>query len=307
MKKISRAIILVFCAALILLSLSKTNADKIRGFFAAALRPAWEFFSSTRLSASKTSPLGIEVQRLLLENQMLKKEIKHLKDRFGKDLEAILDFDFQIVPARVIFRSPAAWDHSVWINVGERTNQQLGKNVILKNSPVVVGKSVVGVVDYVGNRQSRVRLITDSGLPLSVRVYRTNGQTVHRLAKGELQGGARQVRSNEYLLRGVGFNYDFCDEEGPARDLRSGKPADGKSGVAIPLVKGGDLLVTSGLDGVFPAGLHVGRVHKIFPLKEGDYYFELEAKSTVDNLDDLSAVFVLEPLGYNPADHPDAW
>ena len=86
------------------------------------------------------------------------------------------------------FRSSAAWDHFLWINIGETTNERLGKKAIMKNSPVVVGKSVVGVIDYVGRRQSRVRLITDSGLPLSVRVNRAKGQTVYQLAKGELQG-----------------------------------------------------------------------------------------------------------------------
>ena len=43
------------------------------------------------------------------------------------------------------------------------------------------------------------------------------------LAKGELQGTGRPLwRSCGSLLKGTGFNYDFSDKEGPARDLRSG-------------------------------------------------------------------------------------
>ena len=109
-------------------------------------------------------------------------------------------------------------------------------------------------------------------------------------------------KSNEYILKGIGFNYDFSDEAGPSRDLRTGKSPMGKN--TLPLLQIGDLLVTTGFDGVFPAGLHVARIQKIFPLKEGDYYYELEAKSTVDRLDDLNIVFVLQPIGYDPDDLP---
>ena len=54
--------------------------------------------------------------------------------------------------------------------------------VIGKNSPVVVDGSLVGVVEYVGKRSSRVRLITDSGLISSVRALRGSFQD-NNLAK----------------------------------------------------------------------------------------------------------------------------
>ena len=42
----------------------------------------------------------------------------------------------------------------------------------MKNSPVIIGFQVVGVVDYVGKWCSRAKLITDSSLTPSVRVSR---------------------------------------------------------------------------------------------------------------------------------------
>jgi cell shape-determining protein MreC len=105
-------------------------------------------------------------------------------------------------------------------------------------------------------------------------------------------------------LRGTGFNYDFADDEGPGRDLRTGKPLEGKK-PAIPLIKVGDLLITTGFDGVFPAGLQAARVSKIFPLKEGDYYYDIEALPSENHLDELSLVFVLQPQGYDPEDLPN--
>lgn len=313
-KNISKAAVLLFSVLLLLLSISKSNSDKIRGTAAATLAPSWGFFSRAKMtffnffhrgpSPSMTSPTEVELQRLSLENQLLRAELMQLTGSFNKEADAARAFDVQIIPARVIFRSPTAWDHSLWINVGRSQNVKAGRDVIMKNSPIVVGNSVVGVVDYVGVHQARVRLITDAGLPLSVRVQRLNGSTVQHLAKGELQGAIkRKGRGDEFFLRGVGFNYDFPDDLGPARDLRTGKAMDPKI-PAVPLVKTGDLLVTTGLDGVFPAGLHVARVTKISPLKEGDYYYELEAKPAVNGLDDLSTVFILKPVGYDPEDLP---
>jgi hypothetical protein len=126
------------------------------------------------------------------------------------------------------------------------------------------------------------------------------------LAKGELNGALTQsYRSSSQILRGTGFNYDFADEEGPARDLRTGKPI-GQSDKSAnpPLIKVNDLLLTTGMDGVFPPHLQVAVVSKIIPLKEGDYTYEIEAKPTAGDLNQLSLVFVIPPIGYDPEDLP---
>lgn len=254
------------------------------------------------------------------------------------------------IPAKIIFRSPNTWNSSMWVNVGSEDNELLAIPIIAKNSPVLLGDSVVGVVDYVGKRQSRIRLITDSGLVPSVRVSRgedqykfiseqiadlmsfsnahpelfetitdkkaLENQLAHLqakllekknswfLAKGEIQGRSYPLwRKDAYLLKGSGFNYDFEDKYGPARDLRSGEAVDGqKDDKGIPLVKVHDLLVTTGMDGVFPEGLKVATVTKIELLKEGDFAYELEAKPTVGNFDDLSWVYIISPLGYDEND-----
>lgn len=130
----------------------------------------------------------------------------------------------------------------------------------------------------------------------------------HFLAKGELQGHSEPLwRSPGQMLRGVGFNYDFSDDHGPSRDLRTGEPIDPENEYSkrekMPLLQVGDLLVTSGLDGIFPEGLKIATVHSIQPLREGAYSYELLAKPT-DDLLDLQTVFVLPPLYCNPNDAP---
>jgi rod shape-determining protein MreC len=228
---------------------------------------------------------------------------KEFLKRRTKALSRSLTSQLQSVYAKVIFREPSSWNSSLWLNVGQRDNERLGAVVIAKNSPVLLGTSVVGVIEYVGAKQSRVRLISDSGLIPSVRATRGSEQNLfllehlealvqnlsHRsdlfsssqeadaflqalsnfkkrlsvtnkdyyLAKGELRGSsAAHFRTKSQILTGRGFNYDFPDEEGPARDLRLGN-----------ILQVGDLLVTTGMDGIFPAGLKVAVVTKVGRLR----------------------------------------
>lgn len=382
--------LIIIVSIIFFMSFPKKPTETIRGATVALLAPAWEqihsfkglanIFSWRTSSSEEDSKSGLTNLELEIENQMLKAEIYKLQELFEhelflisrltqqshmlspemsnhlsqhqNDLQDLFDLQLQSIPAKVLFRSPSSWSSSLWIDVGESQNKTGEKPIITKNSPVIVGGAVVGVIDYVGKNQSRVKLITDSGLTPSVRTARGTPQNYflmeqlqilsgniavrndlfksskekkqflnqldelkktleHEessllLAKGEIQGRSHPLwRSQGQNLKGIGFNYDFSDEEGPARDLRTGKPLNAPEGMAsIPLIKENDLLVTTGLDGVFPPGLRVAQVTHVHLLREGDYYYELEAKPCAGNLDELSLVFVLPPLGYDPHDQP---
>ena len=266
--------------------------------------------------------------------------------RRGEDLQKILEVELQAVPAKIIFREPSSWSSSVWINVGEKDNEDLGRLIIGKDSPVVLGDSLVGIVEYVGKKESRVRLITDSGLVPSVRAVRGSTQdrelllgcadlydmvysredlfdnedereifydllsnlikklkknnADYYLAKGELHGNSYPLwRSYGQKIKGVGFNYDYSDLEGPQRELRTGNVLDQKFDfLSRALLKKGDLLVTTGMDGVFPAGLKVAIVSNIKEIDEGDYSYDIEATPTARGLSNLNMVFVMPPLGF---------
>lgn len=327
------------------MSLPKENSEKMRGTAAAFLAPAWQQIALGAIlvknqvsqeTNSDPSP-NEKMHSLQLENLQLHQEIDRLKDLLQQerflnsklnhlcsnvknqnekdqnkleniDLERLLNHYFQSIPAQVIYRSPSAWSSFLWLNVGSSSNQALEREIIAKNSPVVVGSSLIGVVDYVGRHQCRVRLITDPCLNPSVRAVRKDKDRIVYLAKGELQGSSKSFwRSSGASLKGIGFNYDFSDEYGPARDLRDGTLSKNNKEPSGPILKVDDLLITTGMDGVFPAGLHVAKVTSIYPLKEGDYYYELEAMPTAGNLNDLSIVFIMPPLGYDPADQPAAF
>lgn len=253
-------------------------------------------------------------------------------------------------PARVIFREASSWSSSLWISVGEADNRALGRIVVAPNSPVIANDALIGVVEYVGSTQSRVRLITDAGLVPAVRAVRGSAQTrelLHhvddvltrvqvrgdlfssveeqerfvgiltafksrlfaeeeeKLAKGQICGSsAHYFQARGAILKGSGFNYDFADDEGPALDLRSGRLPGVASAAAHPLIQQGDLLVTSGLDGIFPAGIPVAVATKIMDLGNGSFTYDLEARPAAGDMMDLGVVFVLPPLCLAGGDLP---
>lgn len=333
------------------------------------------FLLTLPLSSQTKSPSdAFEIERLSQENQLLRSQIENVREwllhedriqdqvarhkvlsetpfnedfwkeffkRRSQELCKSLDLQTCSLPATVIFREPASWSSTFWIDIGESDNENVGMKIVGKNSPVLLGTSIVGIVEYVGRNQSRVRLITDSRLSPSVRAVRGDAQNRyllehldslvfalelrndlfaseeecktaahvlyrlknamlqqsgdHYLAKGELKGTSNPLwRSRSQVLKGIGFNYDFPDVEGPARDLRSGEPY-GAKGEPVQLLRPGDLLITTGLDGVFPPGFRVATVSAVQTLKEGASSYEIEAMPTAGNLDELTHVFVLRP------------
>lgn len=284
--------------------------------------------------------------RLETENQLLRTELARLRAIIEQN-EAIVAYEktpdhknsllFQLkkgIMAQVIYRDPSSWSSSLWIDVGEETNQKIKFPLIQKNSPVLLGKYVVGAIDYVGKKHSRVRLITDSGLKVAVRALRGSVQNgvlcekidflvraclkekhllpkpeetllIHHLdslrqkltfqgensylAKGVILGGSEPLWRRQSLLKGIGFNYDFTDEVGPSRDfVNNAKEA---------LIQPHDLLVTTGMDGLFPPGFLVAVVTKLFPLKEGAFSYDIEAMPLAPKLEELTFLYVIAPQG----------
>lgn len=188
---------------------------------------------------------------------------------------------------KVVLREPAFWSSLLWIDLGESDNEKMALRIVAEGSPVVLGDSVVGVIDLVQRCRSRVRLIIDPSLVVAVRATRSSLEGIPQLfAKGILRGSSSlSCRTLTSLLQGEGFQYDVADQEGPARPLRD-----------ATLLQEGDLLVTSGLDGVFPEGLRVASITRIDPLPPGGYSYRLEARAIIDPREELRYLTVLPPL-----------
>lgn len=299
-------------------------------------RSAYESIQDTFVQVcSKFLPFrqGSDSQALVEETQcfLLKEKIRLLEERILSMEEAkqspplfseILSSYFQSpIMGRVIFRDPAHWGSSCWINIGKRQG-------VKKNSPVVCGKVVVGLVDFVGEAQSRVRFITDVGIKPSVMAVRGEIQTW--VVKDQLRTLARNVANlpasafadsdkqealhllqaledslslseqNDFALRGI-----VCGRGDPIwkpeASILSGSDfgfVDGKT------IEVGDVLVTTGLDGVFPPGLLVATVNEVLPKSEGSCSLKIKAQSLAPDCSTVDFL-VLPPMDFNPNDRPD--
>lgn len=294
------------------LSIPAKVADQMRAFTVATCAPTWDFTNQLHayladrpLFWTKKHPSDDKLaRRLELENAMLRSQLEKLsqwvfsEERLEKRLEefqeldtstkpllqrrakhfaSLIEAELIAMPCSVVYRSPSSWSSSLWVNIGEETNASIGAKVVAKNSPVLSGTAVVGVIDFVGKRQSRVRLVTDEHLCPSVRVAR-NGLY---LAKGEIHGSGGPIwRSKAATLKGVGFNYAFEDECGACPE-------------GVDLFQKGDLLVTTGFDGVFPPDLVVGTVRRIHPSKPGSFIYSMDVDPAASDLNDLKALYVI--------------
>lgn len=242
--------------------------------------------------------------------------------------------------SKIIYRNPHTWSDFFWIDLGRASNNNC--DYIALHSPVLYDGALIGIVDFVGEKQSRVQLITNSSLTVSVRVLRGAGQfeknlsqidelltlkevyenpalfkelielkqTMQKeslssfLAKGELYGTSAPLwRSKSQILLGRGFNCEFADEYGGPRDFLTGKLRAGDE-KGLPIIQPDDLLITTGLDGVFPAGLHVGRVSSVDALVEGGFAYSIQAHPIVKNWNDLRFVEVILPSQYRETTVP---
>ncbi|RXI98403.1 rod shape-determining protein MreC [Anaerobacillus alkaliphilus] len=162
---------------------------------------------------------AVEVNVLRRQNEQLKEAL---------DIKESL-YDYNIIPALVIHRSPDRWNEFVGINKGEQDG-------IERDMAVITSKGLVGKVRHVSQFTSTVQLLRDHD--------RTN--RISAMVDGE---------ETEVF----GFIEGF-DEQTGALMLRKIE-ADAE-------IEEGQTVVTSGLGGIFPRGLLVGKVVRV----EADEY-----------------------------------
>lgn len=162
--------------------------------------------------------------------------------------------DYSKINAAVLTRSPANWQNNLVINKGSLAG-------IKKNMPVMAGSGLIGRVVEVNSTNSKVELIT------------TDNQSANRFAA--------EVITDDGTANGIMTGYDK-----QSRQLKMGQlNTDAK-------IKVGDTVQTSGLGGLTPRGLYIGKVSKV---KHDNYglALSLTVKPAV-NLDDFTVVTVIK-------------
>ncbi len=243
------------------LNYKRSHIDYLQNIFLSLTIPifsAWsQFFNEARDIISKYLLLT-EVHE---ENERLKKEIARLESELLAYKEAYIEN--QRLKRLLEFKSSIEWksitavvvlnDLSGWF---QTTIINRGKrDGISEDFPVVSDEGLVGRILSVGEGFSRVMLITDPASAVDVLVQRN------------------RVRA---IL--VGKDLTTCTLKYVKGDVD---------------IKQGDLLITSGKDGVFPAGLKVGVVKAIYkdPLK----MFQQIDVTPLAKLRNLEEVLVLIP------------
>lgn len=169
--------------------------------------------------------------KLLSENQELKKDNAELKSILGKtETDSIQKFS--PIQASVASRSPEQWFKIITINKGKQ-------NGVKDNMAVITGEGMIGKVQSASQFTSTVLLLNGFDRSNRISVY---------------------VDIEESDENASGFIVGF-DEESESLLLELNE-------YDVNL-KNGELVVSSGLGGVFPKGLEIGTVKEVKPDKYG--------------------------------------
>jgi len=197
------------------------------------------------------------------ENESLKREIAELQSRVTSYQEAYVEnqrlrrlLDFKTsTMAETIPAQVIVHDLTGWFQT--LMVDKGFRDGIASDMPVVNDEGVIGRVLDVSNRYSRVLLITDQGSAVDAIDQRNR-------VRGILCG----KDANGCLLKYIRANLD---------------------------IKEGDLVITSGKDGIYPKGLRLGVVHAIYK-DPVDLFQKIDVKPLV-RLSALEEVLIIKRVG----------
>lgn len=281
----------------------------------------WRSRMASLYSHKPISSLLEREEKLLAGEAALRRQTQALPSLLE---EAFLSpSDLQI--ASVSYRDPSTASCHLWIRPLK------GEALPLKYSPVLSGMALIGMVDAVGSRESRVKLITAPDLHIAVRVARGAESDRHLLHSTEALLVAltehkdnvafgnlyKELKAIETKLGNKKESFYLAKGElSGSRDLRWRKSRALLKGEGFQydfadawgpsrdlkrhdeLLRIGDLLVTSGMDAFFPPWIRVARIVDIDPLEEGDTHYSLSALPCALRLSDLQYVSLLPPKYY---------
>lgn len=145
-----------------------------------------------------------------------------------RDLLAIKEKGYHSIPARIVNRTGETWNNQITLDVGENDG-------ICVDMAVVSSQGLIGKVVEVGEWTSRVRLLTSQDQLSKVAV---------KIALNE-----------EKTLEGYLEEYDLEKNSFKVRLFTESEE-----------IKNGQEVITSGLGGVFPNGILVGKVNEVVEL-----------------------------------------
>jgi rod shape-determining protein MreC len=208
---------------------------------------------------AEVTKLRQQVAELTVQNQVLADkttENSRLREMLGFQAAS----QYELLPCRVVSRDPSSWWDSVQINVGDNNNNELfkkfqGKYSLTSDQPVVSPRGVVGKTGVVSRYVTDVILMVSPNCSISAFVDGTHDYGIVQ-GQGNFEEGKPRVKMN-YLPK--------------------------ESQVAV-----GQFIVTSGLGPYFPAGLRLGTVVEVPPVKNEYPTFGLYREAVIEPTADLN-------------------
>ncbi|CAB4244202.1 Cell shape-determining protein MreC [Methylacidimicrobium sp. AP8] len=224
-----------------------------------------KFWDDFELGTKTLNQIQGELKQLRVRNAELAMQnsyLSHLKEE-NERLREMLSFrhnsSFHLLSCRVISRDPSNWWSNIYVDIGWGDDGRLSSDL-----PVVTPRGVVGKTGIIARNLSQIILLTNENCKISA---------------------VSEVSKDQGLVVGAGTP---ADNKPYARMIYLPRNAQ---------VAAGERILTSGLGGVFPAGLYVGSVTQVLPL-EASRSFGLYREATVDpgaDLAQVSEVFIVLP------------
>ena len=265
-RRLPRWVSTVVVVGLAILFLTPGPWSRVEDVASTALAPLQMGFSGTMDEASNFVSTITRVRDLADENAAYKDQIDQLQSEVVKmhelevenaDLRNLLSMKARTGPGALIPVQVIARDDSPYVQA--ITIDQGASGGIKQDAVVITQEGLVGLVEKVDPTSSKVRLINDLNSSVSVRLQ-TESRTTGVL-RGQSQGNLMVIA---YI---------------PQTDV----------------VTPGDVVLTSGLGGVYPEGLVVGKVARV-DRKDADPFQAAVVESAVA-MDKLERVYVLANTG----------
>ncbi|WP_372806245.1 rod shape-determining protein MreC [Pontiella sp.] len=251
-------------------SLTQKGKGAVRDAMAPAERGAssvWQRFAEAIAAIRGIGGAVGKNRELAHELVRIQADLNRLQDAEADNARLRRAFEFRqansysMIPCDVISRDISGWWNSVRIGKGRADG-------IGENRAVISPDGLVGRTKEVSKLTSEVLLVSDPACRVSARIARLKN------------GGYGLVRGAGSTLKG----YPRARMEFINKDVE---------------IKVGDEVVTSGLSsegGLFPKGVHIGYVEKVYQDKSGLFqYAEIMPRATVGLLDYVFVVTDLRP------------
>ncbi|NLA11309.1 MAG: rod shape-determining protein MreC [Firmicutes bacterium] len=236
----SLLLLLVVAAGLLLLIVftgkERIQLSPVEDLLLALFAPAQTAFASAGQKLQSFFDTAVSFYELKAENERLRQELSFMEQqvlslqelqkenhRYRELLKFAEKSSHRLLAAEVIARDPSQWFGTITVNRGYLDG-------VKQEMVVITERGLVGMISTVSPNSSQVLLITDPRLPVSATVQRTRDPVT------------------------VGIVESYARDSACLRITYLPLEAN---------IQPGDLIITSGLGGIFPKGILIGTVREV--------------------------------------------